>query len=112
MQKALKARYDEAQEEMKIARRYLENPRTLVGTSEARRCLRATLDLTEGDPKLRVELLAPLLAFVEKAQARVEDEVFNHGHTTDSLPEMRGFRLEVEIEVIKAKRSDVMRGPR
>jgi hypothetical protein len=116
LQRALKARYDEAQEEMKIAVRScldsdsFAQPGTEKGFMEVvRRCLRATLDYTEGDPGLRLELLEPLQLATRRAEACVAELVATQVRSTDCLPYVRGACLEVEIEVLKAKRSNFQR---
>ena len=119
LRNALKARHDAAKEELKIAERYIigTEPAALANrfVDVVRVYLKATLDLTEAEnPKSRLELLEPLLAMVRKAESHVEDHICGRlearqGGSTEVLPAVRGVRLEVEIEILRARRSALVR---
>ncbi len=114
LKKALRARYDEANEDLAIASRgLLEVGETYAGSEKG------ALEAAHGasgrpwtlpmNRRLRLELLGPLLVFMKKVEAHVEGHVYDkrkrQHRSTDDLHEVRGVRLEVEIEILKAKRS-------
>jgi hypothetical protein len=111
IQRLLKARYDEVAKEVKDVDRVFEQDVEVQNLNRPallevyRRFLAATLDLTP-EPRLRADLLAPILSRAKRLEAAIEKQMDGgRGSPIETFP-VKAFRLEVEIEILRAKKAE------